>query len=198
MSRPTRAQADPPPRRRAVFLDRDGTIIKDTGYLKDPGSIRLLPGAAQAIARINTQGLLAIVVTNQSGIARGLLSEIEYQSTERRLGELLAASGAQIDAHYHCPHLPELTGSCDCRKPGTLLYRQAAERFNIDLGRSWWVGDRGRDVLPAAAFGGRGILVLGDSDGVEVTDTMAHRVIPVRDIADAVEHIMKELGRPSS
>ncbi len=198
MSRSSGPRADPPEGRRAVFLDRDGTIIEDTGYLKDPARIRLLPGVAQAIARINTQGLPAIVVTNQSGIARGLLSETEYQSTERRLDELLAASGAHIDAHYHCPHLPELTGSCDCRKPGTLLYRRAAERFNIDLGRSWWVGDQGRDVLPAAAFGGRGILVLGDSEGVEVTDTMAHRVIPVRDLTDAVEHILNELGAPGS
>jgi histidinol-phosphate phosphatase family protein len=190
VSRP-RAQADAHSRHRAVFLDRDGTIIEDTGYLKDPARIRLLPGAAQAIARINNQGLLAIVVTNQSGIARGLLSETEYHSTERRLDELLAAAGAHIDAHYHCPHLPELTGSCECRKPGTLLYRQAAERFNIDLGQSWWVGDRARDVLPAAAFGGRGILVLGDPDDLEVTDPTAHRVIPVRDFPDAVELILK-------
>lgn len=192
MSRTTHSKADATPRRGAVFLDRDGTIIEDTGYLKDPARIRLLPGAAQAVARINAHGLLAIVVTNQSGIARGLLSEDEYQSTARRLDELLAASGAHIDAHYHCPHLPELTGSCDCRKPGTLLYRQAAERFNIDLGQSWWVGDRARDVLPAAAFGSRGILVLGDSDDVEVTDTMAHRVIPVRDLPSAVEFILRE------
>lgn len=180
------------PKRPAVFLDRDGTIIEDTGYLKDPARIRLLPGAAPAVARINAKGLLAIVVTNQSGIARGLLSEAEYQATERRLDELLAASGAHVDAHYHCPHLPELTGTCECRKPGTLLYRRAADRFNIDLSDSWWVGDRARDVLPAAAMGGRGILVLGDSDDVEMPDTKAHRVAPVRDLATAVELILKE------
>jgi D-glycero-D-manno-heptose 1,7-bisphosphate phosphatase len=183
--------------KRAVFLDRDGTIIEDTGYLKDPDRIRLLPGAAKAIARINATGLVAIVVTNQSGIARGLLSETEYQGTERRLNELLAGSGARIDAHYHCPHLPERSGPCECRKPGTLLYRQAADRFDIDLGRSWWVGDRARDVLPAAAFGGRGILVLGDSDGAELPDTTGHRVTAARDLTDAVEHIVTELGARS-
>jgi histidinol-phosphate phosphatase family protein len=177
---------------RAVFLDRDGTIIEDTGYLKDPERIRLLPGAAGAIARINASGLRAIVVTNQSGIARGLLSEAEYRATQRRLDQLLATSGARVDAHYHCPHLPELTGQCQCRKPGTLLYRQAAERFDLDLGRSWWVGDRARDVLPAAALGGRGILVLGDSDAAEMGDTVAHRVTPVRDLAGAVDLILKE------
>lgn len=192
MSRQSSARREGHPTRRAVFLDRDGTIIEDTGYLKDPARIRLLPGAAEAVARINAKGLLAIVVTNQSGIARGLLSEAEYQATERRLDELLAASGAHVDAHYHCPHLPELTGSCECRKPGTFLYRQAADRFNIDLSDSWWVGDRARDVLPAAAMGGRGMLVLGDSDDVAMPDTKAHRVAPVRDLATAVELILKE------
>ena len=178
--------------RRAVFLDRDGTIIEDTGYLKDPASIRLLPGAAEAVGRLNAKGLLAIVVTNQSGIARGLLSEAEYQRTETRMDELLAESGARVDAHYHCPHLPELTGACECRKPGTLLYRQAAERFNIDLSRSWWVGDRGRDVLPAAAFGAHGILVLGDSGEVEMPNVKAHRVVTVRDLPAAVQLILQE------
>ena len=176
-----------------MFLDRDGTIIEDTGYLKDPARIRMLPGAAEAIARINARGFLAIVVTNQSGIARGLLTEDDYLSTERRLDELLAASGAHVDAHYHCPHLPERTGACECRKPGTLLYRQAAERFQIDLGRSWWVGDRARDVLPAATFNAHGILVLGDSDGAELPpDLKAHRVVPVRDLRDAVGLILNE------
>jgi histidinol-phosphate phosphatase family protein len=182
---------------RAVFLDRDGTIIEDTGFIRDPDRIALLPGAAQAIARINANGLLAIVVTNQSGIARGLLSEEEYRGTQRRLNELLATSGARLDAHFHCPHLPERSGPCDCRKPGTLLYRHAAARFDIDLGRSWWVGDRARDVIPAAAFGGRGILVLGDSDGAEMPDTTPHRVTPARDLSDAVEQIVTELGARS-
>ncbi|HYF39110.1 MAG TPA: HAD family hydrolase [Gemmatimonadales bacterium] len=192
MSRPARSGPQTQPKRPAVFLDRDGTIIEDTGYLKDPARIRLLPGAAQAIARINALGYPVVVVTNQSGISRGLLSEDEYHATEQRLDELLAAAGARIDAHYYCPHLPEITGACECRKPGTLLYRQAAERFNLDLAGSWWVGDRARDVLPAAAFGGRGILVLGDSDGSEIMDSEAHRAIPVRDLPAAVERILQE------
>jgi D-glycero-D-manno-heptose 1,7-bisphosphate phosphatase len=144
----------------AVFLDRDGTIIQDLRYLHDPAQVRVLPGAAQAIKRLNERNFLAIVVTNQSGIARGLLSEAEYLAGERRLDFLLHEEGARIDAHYFCPHLPELSGPCECRKPGVLLYRQAAERFGIDLSRSWWVGDRARDVLPATALGGHGILVL--------------------------------------
>jgi D-glycero-D-manno-heptose 1,7-bisphosphate phosphatase len=143
----------------AVFLDRDGTIIEDPGYPDDPDELWLLPGAALAIGRLNQTDLFVIVVTNQSGIARGLLTTEEYLATQQWLDELLGMEGAGIDAHYFCPHLPELTGPCECRKPGTLLYRQAAERFGLDLSRSWWVGDRLRDVLPAKTFGGRGILV---------------------------------------
>jgi D-glycero-D-manno-heptose 1,7-bisphosphate phosphatase len=142
-----------------VFLDRDGTLIEDAAYLRDPARVRLLPGAADAVARLNRAGLLAIVATNQSGIARGLLTTDEYLRTEQRVDEMLAEHGARLDAHYHCPHLPEIDGPCDCRKPGPLLYRQAADRFGIDLAGSWWVGDRLRDVEASRVFGGRGILL---------------------------------------
>jgi D-glycero-D-manno-heptose 1,7-bisphosphate phosphatase len=182
----------PPPlgSRRAVFLDRDGTIIEDTGYLHDPAQVRLLPGAAPAIKRLNESGLLAIVVTNQSGIARGLLSEAEYRHGERRLDQLLEREGARLDAHYFCPHLPEISGPCDCRKPGVLLYRQAAERFGIDLRSSWWVGDRERDVAPATAFNGRGILVLTGAGKVEAPALSGRGFEQVPDLAGAVEVIV--------
>ena len=150
--------------RAAVFLDRDGTIIEDVGYLGDPERVRLLPGAAEAIRRLNQAGLLAVVVTNQSGIARGLFDEDAYEATRHRLDRLLAARGARLDAQYHCPHHPEVTGPCDCRKPGVRLYRQAAEELAIDLTASWWIGDRLRDVQPATAPNGHGI-VLGPSAG---------------------------------
>jgi D-glycero-D-manno-heptose 1,7-bisphosphate phosphatase len=176
--------------RSAVFLDRDGTIIEDVAYLRDREQVRLLPGAANAIKRLNASGFLAIVVTNQSGIARGLLSRNDYRLTERRLDELLAQDGARLDAHYFCPHLPELTGPCDCRKPGALLYRQAAEQFHIDLGRSWWVGDRMRDLLPADTLGGRGILVLTGAGQAEAADEKAGKFPQARDLAGAVELIL--------
>jgi D-glycero-D-manno-heptose 1,7-bisphosphate phosphatase len=146
-------------RRAAVFLDRDGTIIEDAGYLSDPDRVRLLPGAAEAISRLNQAGLLAVVVTNQSGIARGLFDEAAYEATRRRLDRLLADRGARLDAQYHCPHHPDVTGPCECRKPGLRLYRQAADELGIDLSASWWVGDRLRDVYAATALGGRGILL---------------------------------------
>jgi formyltetrahydrofolate-dependent phosphoribosylglycinamide formyltransferase len=185
----------------AVFLDRDGTIVEDLGYLRDPAQVRLLPGAAGAIRRLNAGGFLTIVVTNQSGIARGLLSAEDYFRTERRLDQLLEESGARIEGHYFCPHLPEVTGACECRKPGTLLYRQAAERFGIDLSRSWWIGDRERDVLPAEAFGGRSILLGGARNLSSAVDlVLASSPVPMR-IAVAIsgrgsnlESLLQALG----
>jgi D-glycero-D-manno-heptose 1,7-bisphosphate phosphatase len=184
-------------RRSAVFLDRDGTIIEDVAYLRDPDDARLIPGAAPAIKRLNDRGILAIVVTNQSGMARGLVSRHQYQAAERRVDELLQAEGAKLDAHYFCPHLPELTGPCDCRKPGVLLYRQAAEQFKIDLGASWWVGDRLRDVLPAETLQGRGVLVLTGAGQTESGDPAARRFPKARDLAAAVELILRRLDTNS-
>jgi D-glycero-D-manno-heptose 1,7-bisphosphate phosphatase len=178
--------------RPAVFLDRDGTIIEDTGYLSSPDQVRLLPGAAEAIRRLNDRGLPALIVTNQSGIARGLLSEEEYHRTVRRLDELLADAGAHVERHYFCPHLPEVSGGCECRKPGALLYRKAADDFDIDLARSWWIGDRARDVLPAAKFGARGILVLGEMAVPEAPGQSAHRVLQARDLSAAVDLILRD------
>jgi D-glycero-D-manno-heptose 1,7-bisphosphate phosphatase len=175
----------------AVFLDRDGTIIEDAGYLRDPAGVRLLPGVAQAIRQLNEHGLIVVVATNQSGIARGLLTLDQYRATERRVDELLTLQGARLDAHYFCPHVPELSGPCDCRKPGSLLYRQAAERFGIDLPRSWWVGDRVRDLLPAKSFGARGILVLTGAGESEASDERAKGFEKVRDLADAVAVILR-------
>lgn len=149
--------------RGAAFLDRDGTIIDDTHYLADPELVRLRPGAADAIAALNQAGIPVIVVTNQSGMARGLITESAYRSVEARLTEVLAASGASIDATYVCPHHPEFDRACDCRKPGTLLFRRAAAERHLDLTQSAYIGDRWRDVQPGIVLGGRPILIVDES-----------------------------------
>jgi D-glycero-D-manno-heptose 1,7-bisphosphate phosphatase len=177
-----------------VFLDRDGTIIEDVGYLKDPEQVRLLPGSAEAIARLNAAGIPAIVVSNQSGIARGLQSLDDYHRSEARLDDLLARESSRLDAHYFCPHLPEIDGPCECRKPGTLLYRQAAARFGIALEKSWWVGDRLRDVLPALSLGGRGILVRTGADEASAYPDQAQQFTPVPDLSAAVKLILGEVA----
>jgi D-glycero-D-manno-heptose 1,7-bisphosphate phosphatase len=180
--------------RRAAFLDRDGTLIEDTGFVSKPEDVQLLPGAADAVARLNGAGILAVVVTNQSGIARGLFTADQYSATERRLDLLLAEQGARLDAHFYCPHHPDITGPCECRKPGTLLYRRAAEELGIDLHTSWWIGDRMRDVEAAEVLGGQGILVYGE----QAQPVPPRRLWFAEDISKAVDIVLRDEWRVAS
>lgn len=175
----------------AVFLDRDGTILEDVGYLHDPGKARLLPGAAGAIRRLNQAGVLAVIVTNQSGIARGKYGVEDYAAVHRRLVELLEAHGAILDGAYFCPHHPRFTGPCDCRKPGLKLFRDAQAALDIDLARSWWVGDRLADVQPARQLGGQGILVATGEGNLHQGQARAVGVTVVADLAAAVDEILR-------
>lgn len=145
--------------RPALFCDRDGTLIHDAHYLRDPDQVRLLDGAVAMLRALRDAGWALVVVTNQAGIARGLITAAQYDAVRARLDALLAAEGVTLDATYHCPHHPDFTGPCRCRKPGTALYEAAAADLGIDLARSVWIGDRWHDVAPALLFGGRGILV---------------------------------------
>lgn len=143
----------------AVFLDRDGTIIEDVHFIKSPSQVKLIPGAAEAIRRINDASALVIVVTNQSGIARGLSTVKDYESVKNHYEALLKEAGAHIDRSYYCPHHPDVDGPCKCRKPGVQLFEQALAEFSLTPDRVAYVGDRWRDVGAAKKLGGRGILV---------------------------------------
>ena len=176
---------------RAVFLDRDGTIVEDPGFLHEPGKVKLLPGAAHAIKRLNEHGFLVVIVTNQSGIGRGRFTLADYTAVERRLGELLTAHGARIDATYFCPHHPLITGACECRKPGTKLYLEAQQALDIDFSRSWWVGDRLADVQPARKLGGHGILVATGEGNLHQGQARAIGVMVVADLDRAVDEILR-------
>lgn len=179
--------------RRAAFLDRDGTLIEDAVYLADANRVRVLPGAAAAVRALNDHGILAIVVTNQSGIAQGLLTEAQYEATRDRVVKLLRDAGARIDATFHCPHYPSVNGPCECRKPGTLLYRQAAEQFGIDLAASLYVGDRDRDVAPGLHFGGFARLVPSPSTSDADIDSARERGILATSLGEAVEGFLHQL-----
>jgi len=144
---------------RAAFLDRDGTIIDDVGYLSDPAQVRLRPGAATAIAALRAASFRVVVVTNQSGIARGRIRWSEYRAVAARVEALLREAGTGLDATFVCPHHPDFTGPCECRKPGLQLYREAALLGGLALAESVWIGDQPRDVEPAAALGGEGYLI---------------------------------------
>jgi len=177
--------------RRAVFLDRDGTILVEKNYLADPDEVELLPGAADALRRLRDAGYALVVITNQSGIARGLFGETEYRAVERRLEELLAAEGVVLDGSEFCPHHPEFTGPCQCRKPGLALFRRAAETLGIDLAASAYIGDRPGDVLPAAGFGGLGILVR-TGYGAESVGDVPPDVGVAADLCEAADLVLRK------
>lgn len=153
------------PLRAGLFLDRDGTINTEVDFLRSPDELRLLPGAARAIREANLAHVPVVVITNQSGIARGYLTEDDLARVHERLRDVLASEGAHVDAIEYCPHHPT-TGSqpyrvaCDCRKPGTGMLTRAAERLGIDLGASYVIGDRCVDMEAGVRAGCRTVLVL--------------------------------------
>lgn len=143
----------------AAFLDRDGTLIRDTGYPSDPDEVELLPGAARAVRALNRAGVPVVVTTNQSGIGRGLLTAADYRAVREEVRRRLERAGARIDLALHCPHAPG--EGCACRKPRLGMYREAARELEVDPGRALYAGDRRSDVEPAARAGGTGLFLRG-------------------------------------
>lgn len=179
----------------AVFLDRDGTINEEMGYINHLSRFRLLPQTVPAIRRLNEAGVKVVVVTNQSGAARGYFPAGLVDEVHEHLNQLLAAGGAHLDGIYACLHGPE--DDCDCRKPLPTLMEQAARDLDLDLARSYAVGDRYKDLETAANAGAKGILVLtGYGRGEYEYLRAAQRVQPVHvadDLAAAVEWILNDL-----
>ena len=137
--------------RRAVFLDRDGTIIEDEGYLAEPSRIRLVPGAVDALRTFREGGFLLIVVSNQSGIPRGLIAPAQHAAVDAAVKTLLIREGAPLDGAYYCAHLPQ--DGCACRKPNPGMIEQAARDHDIDVSRSIMIGDKFSDVAAGRAAG---------------------------------------------
>jgi D-glycero-D-manno-heptose 1,7-bisphosphate phosphatase len=148
---------EPQALRPAVFLDRDGTIAEEVGYLNHASRFRMFPFAAAAIRRLNEAGLLVVVVSNQSGVGRGYFPESLVQTVNELMTVQLAESGARIDAIYYCPHTSAET--CECRKPRTGMLERAAREHSLDLARSFVVGDRYGDIELAQSARAKGILV---------------------------------------
>ena len=150
--------------RPAVFLDRDGTINLDAGYIDRLERFELYPFAIDAIRLLRQAGYLAIVITNQAGVAQGLYDEAFVETTAQFLASRAELGNTRIDGHYYCPHSPDAVVDryrvdCECRKPKAGLARRAAAELGIDLGRSVVIGDRWRDIAVARAVGARGVLV---------------------------------------
>lgn len=153
-----------PPNQPAAFLDRDGTLNVDVGYPDSLEKISLIPGAAEAVRRLNRAGYAVVVVSNQSGVARGYFDEARVQEINRGVAEMFAREGARIDGFYYCPHLPDADvaryrKTCACRKPAPGMLQQAAREMQLDLSRSLIIGDKYSDIAAGKALGLQAVLV---------------------------------------
>ncbi len=190
----------------AVFLDRDGTINEELNFIRRPEELVLIPGAADAILALNQRGLLTCVISNQSGVARGFLTEQDLVPIHARLEAELARAGAHVDRISYCPHhptegRPPYLTACRCRKPGTGMLDDAAEAMQIDLSRSFMIGDRMTDVQTGKNVGATSILVLTgygrqalaelETNGTAQPDCIAE------DLSAAVEYITQLIDRTS-
>jgi D-glycero-D-manno-heptose 1,7-bisphosphate phosphatase len=188
--------------RRAIFLDRDGTLIHDPGYLADPAGVVLLPGVADGLCALARAGFVFVIVTNQSGIARGRYTSVEYDLVAARVVEELKTQGVDLLAAYYCPYHPEgntppFNTDHPERKPLPGMWLRAAEEHGIDLAASWSIGDSVRDIVAGKRAGSRGILLAGGRDkwplpvvGPYDADFVA------RDFREAVLFILREEGQP--
>ena len=186
---------------RAVFLDRDGTINEEVGYVNHLERFVLLPRAGEAIRLLNDHGLKTVVVTNQSGVARGYFPESLIHLIHERMQAILNVEGAHLDGIYYCPHHPDAGDPpyrqrCRCRKPETGLVEEAAKALDLDCSRSYMVGDRGKDLEFAHRIGAKGILVLtgyGKGEWEYCRDQWRVKADHVaRDLYEAVEWILQE------
>jgi D-glycero-D-manno-heptose 1,7-bisphosphate phosphatase len=157
--------ARPHGRARAVLLDRDGTIVLDRGYARDPAEVALVEGAAEGLQQLRAQGLRLVLVSNQSGVGRGLIAPAELDAVHARMVGLLAQAGVRLDGAYYCLHAP--WDGCECRKPAPGLLLRAARELDLDLAGSLMVGDRDTDVRAGEAAGCRAIRFEGWAGVVE-------------------------------
>ena len=178
-----------------IFLDRDGTLNPDPGYIRSPDQFELFPGAAQALAKLRQAGARLILVTNQSGVARGMLSLSDLEAIHAKLGRLLGEAGASLDAVYLCPHHPD--DACDCRKPNTGLIDRAVRERHVDLSRSYVIGDHARDMELAKRVKSRSILVTtGAVSPQQVDELIASGLVPDRvapSLAEAVDWLLADV-----
>ena len=177
--------------RGAVLLDRDVTVCRSVHYLAKAHQFELLPNVGSAIRRLNAVGIPVVVVTNQSGLSRGLFTLTDLQAVHGRMHRDLATLGATLAAEYYCPHLPE--DGCECRKPKAGMLKQAALNLSLGLSSSYMVGDKLTDIGAGQAAGCRTIL-LGDAPG-------EYKAVPDRHVCDlpaAVATILREMARPMS
>jgi heptosyltransferase-2 len=167
-----------------VFLDRDGTLNHEISYIRDPQELNLIPGAAESVARLNRAGARVVLITNQSGIGRGMFSPEVLEATHNRLKELLATEGGRLDAIYFCPHHPD--DGCLCRKPGTLMIERATRDLSIDLKKAYVIGDQIRDIELGYRVGMKTVLVKTGPTSAEALVQLQEKGLPPHYVADSI------------
>jgi len=176
--------------RPAVFLDRDGTLIRDLKYLKDPKRIYFYKGACNALKKLYPLNYRLVMITNQSGIGRGFFGRRDLELVHRRMMEILKKNGVKLDGIFLCIHRPDQ--HCACRKPKLLLFRRAAKKLSIDFKKSYLIGDKLADVTPAKILGARGILVETGEGLKHRRESRTQGFRTVKNLKDAVNIIIKE------
>lgn len=182
---------------KACFLDRDGVLITDMDYLKDPEKVELIPRAAEALKMLKKAGYMIIVISNQSGVARGMFEESDVIAVNRKINELLSKDGIPIDDFYYCPHhfegnVAEYSFECECRKPSPGMILQATEDHDIDLSKSFMIGDKVSDFHAANNAGCHlGILVRTGHGESQIAENDTSGIQVCDDISCAVEWYLR-------
>lgn len=184
----------------AIFLDRDGTINFDPGYIKNPDDVKILPGVSEGIRKLKVElGFKIVVVSNQAGVSKGLMTIEDVHAVNNRIQELLKKENAEIDAFYFCPFHPDYDDEekSKCRKPSPLMLLKAAEELDIDLTRSFMVGDRAGDIEAGLNAGVKSILLQSEIAEEEIKNLESKNLSPLfiaKNFLDACEFIIKEVG----
>ena len=184
---------------KAVFLDRDGTIIEDVGYLSSPEQIKFIPGSVASIRSLNQAGFKVIVISNQSGVARGHFGEDMLQTIDKIVHRGLLHGGAHLDAHYYCPHHPQhgvypYKQECDCRKPNTGLIKKAIEKFDIEASSSFMIGDKATDIELGKRAGVKTVLVQTGYGKTEVKQAKDPDKVAA-DLSEAIKWVLSTLEK---
>ena len=180
---------------KALFLDRDGTINVDTGYVHEPEHFIFIDGIFDFCREAQSKGYLVIVITSQSGIERGYFTEAELKAVDARMNELLEAEGAHIDATYYCYHhkkgvIPEYAVDCDCRKPKPGLFLRAAKDLDIDLAASFMIGDKESDLEAGINAGCKGVALVRTGHGVHQNIEKIPQAVDVGDVLTAAKELL--------
>ncbi len=189
----------------AAFLDRDGTLNEDVDFLRTPEEVRMIPGAAGAVRRLNDLDFIVCVISNQSGVARGFLTEADLLPVHARIGHELVSEGARVDRFYYCPHhptkgRPPYNIVCSCRKPAPGMLKQGEQDFGLDLPRSFVIGDRIVDVQAGMAVGATTVLVLTGYGKIALEECRRDNVSPdhvAPSLVEAVDFVVQNVSTHS-